>query len=59
MLLMEVIESILSTPPSFYSGEAGDQKLRDKVHAADQTILAIEKYHGIPVQRQEDFEALR
>ncbi|EPN6628524.1 TPA: type II toxin-antitoxin system antitoxin, RelB/DinJ family [Raoultella ornithinolytica] len=59
VLLMEVIESILSTPPSFYSGEAGGQELRDKVHAADQTILAVEKYHGIPVQRQEDFEALR
>lgn len=59
VLLMEVIESILSTPPSFYSGEAGGQELRDKVHAADQTILAIEKCHDIPVQSRKVLNALR
>jgi RHH-type rel operon transcriptional repressor/antitoxin RelB len=50
--LMIVMEDILSTPPSFYSGEAGGQELQDKLNAADQTILAIEKCHGMDVQRR-------
>ncbi|MEX8630979.1 type II toxin-antitoxin system RelB/DinJ family antitoxin [Salmonella enterica] len=58
-LLMDVMENILSTPPSFYSGEAGGQELRNKLHSADQTIQAIEKCHGMAVQRREYVEALR
>lgn len=57
--LMDVMEAILSTPPSFYNGEAGGQELQDKLHAADQTILAIQKNHGLEAQRREDFDFLK
>ena len=57
--LMAVMEAILSTPPSFYRGEAGGQELQDKLHAADQTILAIQKNHGMEAQRREDFDFLK
>lgn len=59
VLLMDVIESILSTPPSFYNGEAGGQELQDKLNAADQTIQAIEKHHGMPVQQRKDINGGR
>lgn len=54
VLLMDVMESMLSISPSFYSGGAGSQELQDKIHSADQTLRAIEMYHGMPVQRRED-----
>ncbi|EIC8564081.1 TPA: type II toxin-antitoxin system RelB/DinJ family antitoxin [Escherichia coli] len=57
--LMIVMEDILSTPPSFYRGEAPDQVFQDKLNAADQTILMIEKCHGMNVQRGENFYTLR
>lgn len=53
VLLMDVMESMLSTSPSFYSGGEGSQELRDKLHSADQVLQAIEKYHGMPVQRRD------
>lgn len=53
-LLMDVIESILSTPPSFYSGAPGGHELQDKLNIADQNIQALEKHHGMPVQQRQD-----
>ncbi len=60
--LMNVLETILSTPPDFYNGKEGVKQLRDKLNAAEQIILKIENNHGIErskIQRWEDFEALR
>ncbi|HCB2860397.1 type II toxin-antitoxin system RelB/DinJ family antitoxin [Klebsiella aerogenes] len=54
VLLMDVMESMLSVDPSFYRGGEGSQELQDKIRSADQVLQAIEKYHGMPVQRREE-----